>query len=131
MSLKAQIKEAYMQAMKDKDPVKKNLFGVILGEIQTEELRGISVGDSEVESILRKMIKSLLKIGNEESLLEIEIIEPYLPQLMDDSKIKTILEGFINDGTPKEIGILLKNFNILYNGKADNKVVSRIIKELI
>lgn len=131
MSLYTQLKEAYIQAMKDKNIPKKLILGVILGEIQNESLRGISVGDSEVEGILRKMEKSLLTINTEDSLAELEIIKPYLPQLMNEEKIRTVLEGFINKGMPKDMGVLMKNFNMLYKGKADNKIVSQLIKELL
>jgi len=129
--IKQQLAEAYIQAMKDKNIPKKLILGVILGEIQNESLRGISVGDSEVEGILRKMEKSLLTINTEDSLAELEIIKPYLPQLMNEEKIRTVLEGFISEGMPKDMGVLMKNFNMLYKGKADNKIVSQLIKELL
>lgn len=129
--IKQQLAEAYIQAMKDKNIPKKLILGVILGEIQNESLRGISVGDSEVEGILRKMEKSLLTINTEDSLAELEIIKPYLPQLMNEGKIRMVLEGFISEGMPKDMGVLMKNFNMLYKGKADNKLVSEVIKSLI
>jgi uncharacterized protein YqeY len=129
--IKQQLAEAYIQAMKDKNIPKKLILGVILGEIQNESLRGISVGDSEVEGILRKMEKSLLTINTEDSLAELEIIKPYLPQLMNEGKIRMVLEGFISEGMPKDMGVLMKNFNMLYKGKADNKIVSQLIKELL
>jgi len=77
------------------------------------------------------MEKSLLTINTEDSLAELEIIKPYLPQLMNEEKIRTVLEGFISEGMPKDMGVLMKNFNMLYKGKADNKIVSQLIKELL
>lgn len=129
--IKQQLKEAYIQAMKDKNILKKNLFGVILGEIQNQELRGIESTDENVLSVLKRMEKSLSQTNTEESLAELELIKPYLPQLMDKDSISKIISQFIIDGVPVNMGELMKAFNLLYKGKADNKIVSQVIKELI
>jgi len=77
------------------------------------------------------MEKSLSQINTEESLTELELIKPYLPQLMDKDSIFKVISQFIVDGVPSNVGELMKAFNLLYKGKADNKLVSQVIKELI
>jgi uncharacterized protein YqeY len=131
MNLKEQIKSSYMEAMREKNTLKKNLFGVILGEIQNQELRGQSIDDEMVLSILKKMEKSLTQTNNEESLQELELIKPYLPQMMEKEHIRRALISLIAGGVPKNMGDLMKSFNFLYKGKADNKIVSEVIKSLI
>jgi uncharacterized protein YqeY len=131
MNLKEQIKSSYMEAMKEKNTLKKNLFGVILGEIQNQELRGQTMNDENILSILKKMEKSLIQTNTTESFQELELIKPYLPSLMSEDKIKQALNGLLENGVPKNMGELMKNFNILYKGKADNKVVLEIIKSII
>jgi uncharacterized protein YqeY len=68
MNLQQQIKSSYIEAMKEKNTLKKNLFGVILGEIQNQELRDKSIDDIMVLSILKKMEKSLIQTNTKESL---------------------------------------------------------------
>jgi uncharacterized protein YqeY len=131
MTLKEQIKSSYIEAMKQKNILKKNLFGVLLGEIQNQELRGQVMDDENVLLILKKMEKSLSQINTPESRDEIELIKPYLPQLMDEDMVNTILSEMIENGVPKNMGDLMKSFNLLYKGKADNKIVSQLIKKLL
>jgi uncharacterized protein YqeY len=131
MNLQEQIKSSYIEAMKERNTLKKNLFGVILGEIQNQELRGQSSNDEMVLSILKKMEKSLIQTNTTESLQEVELIKPYLPQLMDRENIRRALISLINGGVPNNMGELMKAFNLLYKGKADNKIVSEIIRELL
>jgi len=131
MNLQQQIKSSYIEAMKEKNTLKKNLFGVILGEIQNQELRDKSIDDIMVISILKKMEKSLIQTNTTESLQELELIKPYLPSLMSEDKIRQALNGLLENGVPKNMVELMKNFNLLYKVKADNKVVSEIIKSLI
>lgn len=131
MTLKEQIKSSYIKAMKEKNTLKKNLFGVILGEVQNQELRGQVMDNENVLSILKKMEKSLSQINTPESKDEIELIKPYLPQLMNEEFIKRILEEMIANGVPRNMSELMKSFNLLYRGKADNKIVSQLIKELL
>lgn len=129
--IKQQLAEAYIQAMKDKNIPKKLILGVILGEIQNQELRGIESTDENVLSVLKRMEKSLSQTNTEESLAELELIKPYLPQLMGKDIINRILSEMIENGVPKNMGELMKAFNLLYKGKADNKVVLEIIKSII
>ena len=131
MNLKEQINQAYLNAFKNKETSKKNLLGVIKGEIQNQELRGIESTDENVLSIIRRMEKSLIQTNTEESLFELEYIKEFLPQMMDRDSIWKIISQFIIDGIPANMGDLMKNFNMLYKGKADNKLVSEIIKSLI
>ena len=131
MNLQEQIKSSYIEAMKERNTLKKNLFGVILGEIQNQELRGQFSNDEMVLSILKKMEKSLIQTNTIESLQEVELIKPYLPQLMDRENIRRALSSLINGGVPNNMGELMKAFNLLYKGKADNKIVSEVIKSLI
>jgi uncharacterized protein YqeY len=97
MTLKEQIKSSYIEAMKQKNILKKNLFGVLLGEIQNQELRGQVMDDENVLLILKKMEKSLSQINTPESRDEIELIKPYLPQLMDEDMVNTILSEMIEN----------------------------------
>lgn len=130
MSLKERINADFMTAFKEKDMKRKNFLGVVKGEIQTEEGRGTVATDEVVMGILRKMEKSLTQTNTSESLTELEYIKPYLPQLMSEDQIRTILFGYKSNGLDN-VGVLMGSFNRDHKGLADNKVVSSIIKEIL
>jgi len=130
MSLKEKINEDFMIAFKAKEMEKKNFLSVLKGEIQNEESRNGGVTDESVMSILKKMEKSLKQTNTEESLIELAYIKPYLPTLMDEVLIRSILESYKNDGVD-EMGKMMSAFNKEYKGKADNSLVSKIVKEIL
>ena len=131
MELKQQLKDAHIKAMKEKDTLRKNLFSVLLGEIKNQEISGVESTDENVLLVIRKMEKTLLQVNTPESQLEIECIKPFLPSLMSEDKVREILTNLIDSGVSKNMGELMKNFNSQYKGKADNKIVSQVIKELL
>lgn len=129
MDLKERINADFMRAFKAKDMTKKNFLGLIKGEIQNNEGRGIEATDEVVTAIVKKMEKSLTITNTPESLSEIEYLKPYLPTLMGEDKIREILSGFKANGI-NDFGALMGAFNKEYKGLADNKLVSNIVKTL-
>ena len=130
MTLKEQINQDFMTAFKAKDMEKKNFLGVVKGEIQNEESRNGGVNDESVMNILKKMEKSLKQTNTEESLKELEYIKPYLPTLMDETLIRSIIESYKNEGV-NNVGQMMGTFNKEHKGKADNALVSKIVKEVL
>jgi uncharacterized protein YqeY len=130
MTLKEQINADFMTAFKAKDMDKKNFLGVVKGEIQNEEGRGTVATDEVVIAILRKMEKSLNQINTAESLIELDYINPYLPQLMSEDEIREIVAGYVSTGFSNP-NALMGTFNKEHKGLADNKLVSKIIKEFL
>ena len=130
MNLKEQINADFMIAFKAKDMDKKNFLGVVKGEIQNEESRNGGVTDESVMNILKKMEKSLKQTNTAESLAELEYIKPYLPTLMDETLIRSIIESYKNTGV-NNVGQMMGAFNKEYKGKADNALVSKIVKEVL
>jgi uncharacterized protein YqeY len=128
--LKEQINQDFMTAFKAKDMNKKNFLGVIKGEIQNAELRGISPTDENVMGILRKMEKSLLQTNTPESLAELEYIKPYLPAMMSESLCREKVAMMINSGLTN-VGQIMGEFNKHYKGLVDNKMLSNILKETL
>lgn len=130
MSLKERINADFMVAFKAKEMEKKNFLGVVKGEIQNEVGRSGKDDDDTVMGILRKIEKSLKQTNTTESLTELEYIKPYLPTLMDEVLIRSILESYKNTGV-NDMGKMMGAFNKEYKGKADNALVSKIVKEVL
>jgi uncharacterized protein YqeY len=128
MSLKEKINADFITAFKAKDMERKNFLGLLKSEIQNEEGRGTVTTDGTVLLILRKMEKSLKLTNNPESLVELSYMEPYLPSLMTEEQIKTIIKGYKDAGLTN-VGQIMGQFNKEYKGLADNKLVSSIIAE--
>jgi uncharacterized protein YqeY len=130
MTLKERIYTDFMEAFKAKDFPRKNFLGILKGEIQNEEGRGTVATDAVVMSILKKMEKSLKLTNSEEALTELGFIEPYLPTMMAEEQIATVIKDLIAGGA-KNIGSIMGTFNKDYVGQADNAIVSRLAKEAL
>jgi uncharacterized protein YqeY len=130
MSLKERINIDFMAAFKAKDMDKKNFLGLIKSEIQNEFGRSGKEDDETVLGILKKMEKSLKQTNTDESLGELEYIKPYLPTMMGEDRIREILHDYKANGL-NNVGQMMGEFNKVYKGKADNALVSKIVKEVL
>lgn len=129
-NLKKRISDDFMKAFKAKDMDKKNFLGVIKGEIQLQEGRGVESTDENVLKVLKKIEKSLKQTNTEESNKELSHIIDYLPQQMNEEEIKKIICKYIGSGMGN-VGQIMGNFNKEHKGKADNKLVSEIAKSML
>jgi hypothetical protein len=100
--------------------------------------------ESELKS-LQKMVKQRREtaevyIGqNRPDLAETEtfqanIIETYLPKMMSEDEIRAGLSKIIGESgasSPADMGKVMGLANKAFAGKADNKIVSQIVKELL
>jgi uncharacterized protein len=124
MTLKEQINTDFITAFKNKETEKKNFLGVVKGEIQNEEGRTGSVSDEKVLSILKKLEKSLVQTNTPDSLRELEVLKPYLPVMMSESRIDEIVSNYVKNGLTN-VGQIMGEFNKNFKGLADNKIVSK------
>ena len=65
---------------------------------------------------------------------EIAVIEKYLPKQMGEDEIRTILKQIIETTgakTPADMGKVMGAASKQLAGKADNKIISTIVKELL
>ncbi|MEI6900854.1 MAG: GatB/YqeY domain-containing protein [Bacteroidota bacterium] len=70
----------------------------------------------------------------DKELFEASIIEKYLPQQLPDEEVKRIIQKIITDSgasSMKEMGKVMGLANQELSGKADNKLISFIVKELL
>lgn len=100
--------------------------------------------ESELKS-LQKMVKQrretaeVYKTQSRADLAETEefqanIIEAYLPKMMSEDEIKTALIAIIAESgasSAAEMGKVMGLANKAFAGKADNKIVSQLVKELL
>ena len=70
----------------------------------------------------------------DKELFEASIIEKYLPQQLPDEEVKRIIQKIITDSgasSMKEMGKVMGLANQELSCKADNKLISFIVKELL
>jgi len=130
--LKEQINKDYMTAFKSKNVVAKNLLSVIKGEIQTiEKNTGVdNLSDEDVLKILTKTSKSLKEMvsgGSEQAMVELSIVESYLPKQMSREEVTQKVTELVNSGIT-QMGVIMKEFAQL---PVDKKMVSEVVKELV
>lgn len=111
---------------------KKNFLGVIKAETTKESKEPT---DEFIIAKLRGYIKkhneSISEFGVPSMTdMELEIVNGYLPQLMDETLIRSIIESYKNTGIT-DMGKLMGEFNKTYKGKADNNLVSKVVKEAL
>lgn len=147
ISIKEKLKEDLKVSIKSGNSLKKNLIKVILTEISIEEKRGkigYFLNDDGVISCIKKMKKSLETIKNamESSgkpiekyvLEEIEILDSYLPKQMATEEIEKIISEImrsIQNPSIKDMGKIISEFNSKYPSKADGKILSQIVKNIL
>lgn len=70
----------------------------------------------------------------QEEMFQVGIIEKYLPQQMSEEEIRLALQNIIKEvgaTSAKDMGKVMGNAQKTFAGKADNKIVSQIVKELL
>ena len=135
------IKEANVQAMKNKDAVARSIYSVLLNKIMLENIKkrekGGEVDDADISNILQKTIKELSeekenysKVGNEKQVQEIsrqiEIASSYLPKMMSSEEIANVISSLPD----KSIPFVMKHFKQNYNGKCDMRQVQEVLNSL-
>ncbi len=133
MTLLDQIKQDFMIAFKSKDLKKKNFLGVIKGEVQTAQGKGIHPTDDSVLKIIKKMEKSLIEVGNDDANRELGYLTKYLPKMMSEYEVRRNIAFYLLtcEESGKNIRGIMQLFNKKFKGKADNKIVARIAKKVL
>lgn len=138
-TLKEKISKDFLEAFKARDTVKKNLLSVVKADITMQEKNTTveNLTDEEVSKILKKVAKNLVETisqsNSEEAKTELSVIESYLPKQMSEEEIRTEVEIIIIETKAiiSDMGKVMTAFNGKFTGKADNKVVSTIVREIL
>jgi len=149
--LKKLIAEDLIKSMKEKNQKRVSTLRLINSSIKDFEisLRSKSdsndINDNDIINILSKMIKQrkesseIFKKGNREDLydneiIEIKIIEEYMPKQLSEDKIVSIIDGLILEHEikdMKDMGIIMGLLKKDYSGQMDLGLASKLIKDKI
>ena len=134
-----EIKKDNVQAMKDKNAIARTIYGVVVNKFMLQNIEKRKTGgemtDADMVAILQKTIKELTeesenysKVGNNAQVEEINaqkaILEKYLPQMMSEDEIRSIIANMEDKSMPS----IMKHFKANYAGKVDMQLVNKIAR---
>ncbi|TAN59149.1 GatB/YqeY domain-containing protein [bacterium] len=142
--LEEKILDDFKKAMKDKDALKVSTLSFLRSELKNTAIdkRKQALDDTEAITVIKKQIKQRqdsiekFKQGSRQDLAdkeakELEILKSYLPQEVSEEEIKAAVEEAIkNTGASgaQDMGKVMKELLAKFAGRADNKLVSEIVK---
>ncbi len=149
MSLEKLINNDIKDAMLQRDKEKLNALRAIKAALLLEKT-GKDISGGEIpESVELKMLQKLVKQRKEASTIyrennrldlakdeeyQAKIIENYLPEQIDDTEIETMVKQIIVDvgaTNMKDMGRVMGMATKQLAGRADNSVVSKIVRDLL
>lgn len=145
------LKNDFKAAALAKDTTKKNIVQMLRANIQNyirdNKLTEETIKEEDIYVIMNKELKQqrdsleAFENGNREDLAsetreKIKILENYLPKQMNEDEIKEVIAKALNELnisqlTNKDRGVLMKNIMPKLKGKADGKLVNKIVEDLI
>lgn len=135
-----QIKKDSMQAMKERDQVKRGIYSIVIGKYSNLDIenraKGKETNDADTLAIIQKTLKELddekaghESLGRAEKVAEIEkqkeTISVYLPKQLSESEIREIISRLEDKSMPS----IMKHFKTNYAGQVDMSLVSRVARE--
>jgi uncharacterized protein YqeY len=149
MSLEILINDDIKSAMRQRDKRKLEALRAIKAALLLEKT-GKDTNSGEIpESVEMKLLQKLVKQRKEAAAIyreqgradlaeeeeyQAKIIENYLPEQMDESAIETVVSQIIRDVGAESIKDMGKVMGIATKqlaGKADNRIVSGIVRKLL
>ena len=140
------IENDFKTAFKSEEQVSKRTLRMVLASIKLVEVeKGRTLSDDEVLVVLQKEIKSLResitdakKAGRDDLIAEtepeIQILEQYTPQQLNEDEIKELAGDAIAEvgaSSPQEMGKVMKVLMPKVQGQADGSKVSAVVRSLL
>jgi uncharacterized protein len=145
MTFEEKINGDIKTAMLAKDSKKLEVLRAIKNVVIILKTSPEGISDDAIMKSIQKEVKKrkesadIFKQQNREDLAEVElyqasVMETYLPQQMSETEIKAELEKIITQvgaSSPADMGKVMGAASKAFAGKADNKIVSQLVKDLL
>jgi uncharacterized protein len=147
MSLEARIGEDLKAAMRAKDEIGLRGIRAIKSAILLAKTDGSgqAIDEAREIQILQKLVKTrqesydiYVKNGREDlaktELEEINVIKPYLPQMLGEAEIEAVVAQIISETgatSAKDMGKVMGAANKQLAGKAEGRSISEVVKRLL
>ncbi len=146
MSLKEQLDTDLITAQKAKDKVRLSVIRMVKTTIKNREIeKKDELTDYELLQAInsqakfrKESIEEFSKAGREDLVKkeeeELKILQEYLPEELTEDELKALIENAITEAGasgPKDMGKVMKLLMVETTGRADGKVVSSMVKEML
>lgn len=145
MSFEERINADIKTAMLAKDSKKLEALRAIKNVVIILKTSPEGISDDSIMKTIQKEVKKrkesadIFTQQNRADLAEVElfqagVMEAYLPQQMSEAEIKTELEKIIAQvgaSSPADMGKVMGAASKAFAGKADNKIVSQLVKDIL
>jgi len=146
MSVRDDLMSALKDAMKNKDSKRRNVLRLMQSAVKQYEVDSqTDASEEQIMTILekeakkrRESIDELTKAGREDQAAdeeyELGVIAEFLPEPMTREEIEVIVKAAIEStgaSNPKEMGKVMGVVTPQTKGRADGKLVSTIVRELL
>jgi uncharacterized protein YqeY len=130
-------------AMKAKDSLKVLTLRMLVAALKNSQIaKGGALTDQEAEAVLAKEAKKrqeaieLYQRGNRPELVdketaELNLIKSYLPEALSEAEVKAIVAEVLSSATDKNFGNVMKAVMAKTQGKADGKMVAKLVQEAL
>lgn len=145
MTFEEKINADIKTAMLAKDSKKLEALRAIKNVVILLKTSPEGISDDSIMKTIQKEVKKrkesadIFTQQNRADLAEVElfqagVMEAYLPQQMSEAEIKAELEKIISQvgaSSPADMGKVMGAASKAFAGKADNKIVSQLVKDLL
>ncbi|MCT4632874.1 MAG: GatB/YqeY domain-containing protein [Firmicutes bacterium] len=146
MSIKDRLIADLKVAMKEKDALKKSTITMLRAAVKQQEVDNrVELSDEEILDIVSKQVKQKrgaieeFQKGDrmdlvEEAQNEIEVLMNYLPEQMSEEELLEVVKSVVAEvgaSSPKEMGKVMGALMPKIKGKADSKLASKYVKDLL
>jgi len=146
MSLKDKLTEDLKQAMRQGDEQRRSTLRLVMAAIKNAEIeKRRELEEGELLAIIAKEAKqrhesiAQFERGGRQDLAdreeaELQILVAYLPEQLSQEEIEAQARQIIEEvgaTSPAQMGQVMRRLMPLMQGKADGKLVSQVVKELL
>ena len=146
MSLLKSITDEMYLSMKSGDKEKSNTLRTLISKLKDQQIKlRREVSDEETLKIIKTLVKQrkesaeiYSKAGREELAekenFEMRILESYLPKLMSDEDVLSLIKKVIEETNAKDLTDIGKVMPLVMQkgkGKVDGKIANRILRSLL
>ena len=146
MSLRDRLDEELKAAMRSQDATRRDSLRMVLAAVQRAEKEGKhTLADDEMIGVLSRELKvrhesvDAFRGGGREDLAvkeeaAIKVISEFMPQPLSEAEVRALIDQAIAEtgaASPRDMGKVMGWLSPKTRGRADGKVVSQIVTQLL
>lgn len=140
------MKEEIKEAMKSKDTIKRDCLKMVIGKAKsikkerypndTEDMVANDIIVQAVQSEIKQLNQTLEALKGQElcnlhkeTTLKMSILSAYLPKMMAENEVERAVSEILAAGNYNSFGEKMRVVMAELKGKADNKVIKKVVEQ--